>query len=200
MERIVRLPQQTQLVLRLNRKQDTAPMMNPLADIPSWRRLLPRALVSGSAAALASAAAAAQGARAEGTTRAAPMNAVTHAIWPREAPRATRVSMRHTLTGFVIHTCASIFWATAFEALRAKRATSTPATASAASSLSNDVAAAAAISAAAWCVDYHVVPKRFTPGFEVHLGPRSMLGVYSALAAGLIVGACVQRCMSRRGP
>lgn len=159
-------------------------IISAIRPISPWRALFRRALVSGGAAAVASATVAAQCARAEGTTAAAPMNAVTHSVWPREGARATRPSLRHTVTGFAIHTCASIFWATGFEALRARQAKPT---------LADDLATAALVSAAAWCVDYHVVPARLTPGFEEHLGDRSMLLVYGAIAAGFLAAARIQR-------
>jgi hypothetical protein len=41
------------------------------------------------------------------------------------------------------------------------------------------------ISAAAYVTDYHIVPKRLTPGFEMRIPRVALAGVYAALALGL---------------
>jgi hypothetical protein len=38
-------------------------------------------------------------------------------------------------------------------------------------------------------VDYHVVPKRLTPGYEHRISSGALLATYGALAAGLALGA-----------
>ncbi len=38
-------------------------------------------------------------------------------------------------------------------------------------------------------MDYHVVPQRLTPGFELRLPRRRFAPIYAALAAGLAIGA-----------
>ncbi|MEI7297553.1 hypothetical protein WCQ02_36045 [Paraburkholderia tropica] len=162
--------------------------MQSLPNTRAWRTVLRRAWITGGTAAAASALTAAQCARRDGATAPAPMNAVTHAIWPRAAPRELGLSARFTLTGFAIHGCASVFWAIGFEALRARRARTT---------VWSDAADAAAFSAAAWLVDYHVVPRRLTPGFETHMSNRSMLYVYGSIAAGFAAAAIVRRYASR---
>ena len=45
--------------------------------------------------------------------------------------------------------------------------------------------AGVATSALAYVIDYHVVPDRFTPGFEKRLPERSLGLIYAALALGL---------------
>jgi hypothetical protein len=146
--------------------------------------LLCRAGTSGSVAGLAAAAIAGESARALGATRAAPMNAVTHCLWPRTAPRETRVSARHTLLGLAIHQGAAIFWALLFERIAPRAPRDRPVA---------TCAAAAVTAATAYVVDYHVVPRRFTPGFEAHLPPRALARVYVAIAAGLAVAAFARR-------
>jgi hypothetical protein len=149
--------------------------------------VLRHALTTGLVAGTAAAAVAGWRASAEGSTVFAPLNAVTHCLWPRRALRETRFSARFTLTGLAIHQASSIFWAVLCEALNAR--------------LSRDAAvvspvaivtAATATAAAAYVVDYHVVPERITPGFDIHLSKRSLAGVYVALAAGL-AGAALLR-------
>lgn len=41
----------------------------------------------------------------------------------------------------------------------------------------------------AYIVDFYVVPKRFTPGFEHVLSSRSMLVVYALMTASLFAGS-----------
>src|SRR5688500_515379 len=42
------------------------------------------------------------------------------------------------------------------------------------------------VSILAYVTDYYLVPRRFTPGFELSLSRRSCPWVYGALAAGLV--------------
>jgi hypothetical protein len=151
------------------------------------RPVAQRAVFSGLVAGTVAAGVAGWRAVAEGSTVCAPLNAVTHCLWPRRALRERRFSTRFTLTGFVIHEFSAIFWAVLFEALNARlsRDRARPDPVAVAS-------AATATAAAAYVVDYHVVPQRFTPGFDVHLSNRSLTAVYVALAAGL-AGAALMR-------
>jgi hypothetical protein len=41
------------------------------------------------------------------------------------------------------------------------------------------------VSALAYLTDYHVVPKRLTPGFELRLPGGALAAAYAALALGL---------------
>lgn len=141
-----------------------------------------RATVSGGLAAVSSAAAAAQCARAEGATGCAPLNAVTHCLWPDTAFSEQRLSLRYTGTGAAIHAGSGVFWGLLFEALCGNRP-----------SVSQAAGAAAAPAAVAYVVDYHVVPERVTPGFEAHLPRRSFAWVYGALGLGLFGAACIRR-------
>jgi hypothetical protein len=144
------------------------------------RRTLRSGLISGAA----TASFAGWRASVEGATAVAPLNAVTHCLWPRRALVQTRFSVHYTLTGAAIHAASAVFWATLFEGLCHR--------------LSRDrlysdpvaiATAAAATAATAYVVDYHVVPERFEPGFDAYISRRSLTGVYVALAAGLAVGA-----------
>ena len=56
-------------------------------------------------------------------------------------------------------------------------------------SVGRALVAGAATSAIAYWVDHHVVPKRFTPGFEERLSRKSLLGVYVTMAVALAVGS-----------
>lgn len=154
------------------------------SDAANGGRFWRRSLASGSAAGALAAAVAAWRARKDGATACAPINAVTHCLWPEDAPRATAFSARHTMTGFAIHQAAAVFWGVLFEKLVPRLPRERPAC---------TAGAAAATAATAYLVDYHVVPKRLTPGFEAHLSPRSMACVYAAIATGFAVAAFARR-------
>jgi hypothetical protein len=137
--------------------------------------LLTDALVSGTLAGLGSAAAATLAGRAQGQAPAAVLNAVSHVLWGDRAARQDAASARYTLTGFVINHAASVFWASCYEALR-RRA---PAGAVGA------LASGAAVAAAAYVVDYHVVPRRLTPGYELRLRGPGLALIYGTIALSL---------------
>ncbi|WP_244818093.1 hypothetical protein [Caballeronia sp. Lep1P3] len=142
---------------------------------------LMRALCSGSAAGVASAAMAAAGAAKAGRRPYAVMNAVTHCLWPDTAPREEGLSAQYTGLGAGIHLGSAVFWGVLFEALCGRRARP-----------SKVVAAAATTAAVAYVVDYHVVPKRLTPGYEAHLSKESLALTYVALAAGFAVAGMLR--------
>jgi len=106
----------------------------------------------------------------------APVNAISHWIWPRAALRQDGPSARFTLTGIAVHFAASLLWCGLYEGLRSQRRDATP------DSVLTD---AVAVTAVAAVVDLACVPDRFTPGFEKRLSRSSLFFVYGAFAAGL---------------
>lgn len=120
----------------------------------------------------------------EAASASAPVNAVSHWLWPRSALRRNDASMRYTASGAVIHHLAGLFWCALYEALAATRRHATPAIV---------VRDAAAVTALAATVDLKVVPKRLSPGFEERLSTRSLVMVYSAFAAGMALGGWASR-------
>lgn len=118
-------------------------------------------------------------------TAAAGLNAVSHILWGDKAQTANEFSAKYTLVGGVLNSAAVASWAAVHEALIEfagikRRPLSMILTAS-------------LVSGVAYAVDYHVVPKRLTPGFEKRLTSRAMAIVYGALAVGLAVGAVMVR-------
>jgi len=93
-----------------------------------------------------------------------------HAPWRNEA------SWKFTGTGVLLNTAAVFSWAAVYAVLRGRRTRTDYARA---------VTAGVATSALAYVVDYHVVPERFTPGFERRLPDRSLGLIYAVLALGL---------------
>ena len=77
---------------------------------------------------------------------------------------------KFTASGFAANYGASVFWALLYEAL--------PKGVSA-------LVRGAAVSTLAYVTDYHVVPKRLTPGFELRLPAGALAAAYAALALGL---------------
>jgi len=164
-------------------------MRTPNADIrlrapPLTAGDVRRAVRSGTLAGASAAAIAAWRAKQDGGEPLSPINAVTHCLWPRRALEATGFSARHTLLGLAIHQAAAVFWATGFEALLRRWTGDAPRARPAVTG-----ATAAATAVTAYVVDYHVVPKRLTPGFEAHLSRRSLAAVYVALGAALLAAA-----------
>jgi len=136
--------------------------------------LVERALVSGSVAAAAvTLGLALLGKRFAGSS-AAPLNATSHALWGRRAGRKDDASLKYTATGLFTNYGAAFFWALGYEALAGRKP-----------SRARALASGAAVSAAAYVVDYHVVPKRLTPGWEMRLPGTALAGLFGAFALGL---------------
>lgn len=116
---------------------------------------------------------------------AAPLNAVSHIVWGDKAGEQNGTSARYTALGTAVNAAAMASWCVLHHAIfrpDRRRAGLVPA-----------LARGAATAAAAYVVDYHVVPRRLTPGFEKRLSGRSMFAVYAALALGLAVGERMAR-------
>jgi hypothetical protein len=109
----------------------------------------------------------------------APINAISHWIWPRQALRRNEPSLKHTATGTVVHYGSSVLWAAAYQWLRSRRRRPTAL---------NAAVDAAAVTALAATVDLVMTPERFTPGFERRLTKPSLTLVYAGFAAGLALG------------
>lgn len=108
-------------------------------------------------------------------------NATSHWVWGVRAKSRHRADLAHTGLGYCIHHASSVLWACVFERWLATRRPPSP------------VMAAAAVTALAYVVDYHVVPARLTPGFERHLSRRSVYAAYLAFGTGLALAAIVRR-------
>lgn len=117
--------------------------------------------------------------RSDGATAAAPINAISHWLWPREALRRDDTTLRHTGTGAAIHYGSSLLWTAVYGWLRGRRRRPT---------VANALADAAAVTALAAVVDLKLTPGRFTPGFEHRLSTRSLGMVYAGFAVGLALG------------
>jgi len=147
----------------------------------SWKIALRDGAIAGSLASVMSTIVLAVAGSRQAGSAVAPTNAVSHWLWGSESLQEQRPTLRHTLVGYVTHHLSSIFWAVLCSRLYgqgddAKR-------------FSRAVAGGLATSAAAYAVDYTIVPERLRPGFEHRVSPAAVLCTFGALAAGLALGA-----------
>ena len=156
-----------------------------MMDITKWHNSLRNIMISGSVASIASAISLALLGKSELNRFAAPLNGLSQWIWGSHAPYVNSLSFRYTFVGYTIHHAASIFWAIGYERLR--RRLRPPETTSAV------LAPAVVTAVAAYIVDFYLIPKRLTPGFENRLSKRSLLFVYGAFALGLAAPALLAR-------
>lgn len=148
------------------------------------RRVASDAVVSGSAASMASAAALmACSAMHEGSA-AGGLNGPSQWLWGEAEAYTREATLRHTAAGYAIHHATSIFWAVLHESVFGGSRRRKPAL--------QHCAEAVASAATAYVVDYHLTPPRLRPGFEKHVSPRGMVAVYAAFAAGLAITAIVR--------
>ena len=108
----------------------------------------------------------------------APVNAVSHWLWKNKAIYRQDATVRYSLTGYLIHHAASVFWAFFYElwAVRADK----PVT------VADSAKRGAVVASVACAVDLRCTPKRLTPGFERRLGNKSLFLVYTAFGLGLV--------------
>jgi hypothetical protein len=108
-----------------------------------------------------------------------PINATSHWIHGPRSGSVSRPDLAHTGTGFTTHMLASFWWALPFSAMIGRSARPSP---------SRVVAAAAGTTALAALVDYGLVPKRLTPGWELALPKSDLMMAYVAMGFGLVLG------------
>lgn len=151
-----------------------------------------RTLATGTLSALTASLAATLAGKREAHSYAAPINATSHIIWGDEAARHSGTSLKYTGTGFLLNHGAALMWTaihqnwvnpiiTRWFARRPELAPLAP------------IVSAAAVSAGAYLTDYHLIPKRFTPGWEKRISGSSVALVFGALALGMAAGTMLQR-------
>lgn len=131
-----------------------------------------RVVLSGALAGTAAAIAVSIAGRRETRSFPAPLNATSHIVWGDAAARHDELSAKYTGTGALLHYGAAFFWAALHEALPGRASVR-----------------AVLTSLTAYIVDYHVVPRRLTPGFELRVSSGALATVYGALALGLWLGS-----------
>jgi hypothetical protein len=152
-------------------------MVHP--TMSEWKRAGSQAVRSGAAASLLSMAALALLGHLENRSAAGPLNGPSQWIYGRWAAYLRRPSLRHTLTGILIHHLTATGWALLHERMLGRgKASQTPA---------QRLGRAVATATVANIVDFRLTPKRLTPGFEHQLSRKSLLVVYAAFAVGLAI-------------
>jgi hypothetical protein len=141
-------------------------------------------LTDGSLAGVLTTAAVALLGRRETGSAAAPINATSHVLYGDEAGTVDAVDLKHTLPGLLINTGAGIFWAFLRELVldRAQRP-----------GRAKSAVASAAPAGLAYAVDYHLIPRRLTPGWELRVSRKSVALGFVALGLGLAVAELVRR-------
>lgn len=148
----------------------------------SWLTSGIKALVSGTIASITTTGALAALAKLEGKSAVQPINASSHWLLGERAGQVREVDAAHTAVGLATNHAATMFWAAPLERWLAMRSRRTP---------TEIVGAAAGIAGVAALVDYVLMPKRLTPGWEEVLPPRSMIAGFLAMTIGLAAGAMV---------
>lgn len=147
----------------------------------STTSLWENSLCTGAAASIATAVTAALLGEAEKGKPLAPLNAVSHIAWGSEAAEHNEPSAKYTATGLLLNTAAVTMWSAVYEMIHQKRRDP--------KDLWGALLDGAMVSALAYVVDYMVVPKRLTPGFELRLSNPSLLAIYASLAASMALAS-----------
>lgn len=151
----------------------------------SWGSALRHAVPSGTLSAAVIALTAGALGKVENGRALAPINAISHMLWGDHAARRVKPSLKYTGTGLALNEAASVFWSVIYEkffGLAARRG-----------NVAKALTGGAVVAAAAYVTDYHIVPKRLTPGFEKRLSGRSLFGIYAAMALSLGVGGLLAK-------
>jgi hypothetical protein len=162
--------------------------------------VLKRAIASGTISGLATAATTLVEGKRETGSFYAPLNATSHIIWGDKAARQDNPSLKYTLTGFLLNHASAIFWALFYEKLFGRHSPEhayvhgriAPAP------LAQPIIGAAAVTTAAYVIDYHLIPKRFTPGFEKRLPAKSLAAIFVTLAIGLAARDLIEAAGEKR--
>jgi hypothetical protein len=150
-----------------------------------WPGAVRSAAMSGAIAAGATSAyVAAAGARDTGSA-VAPINATSHIVWGESAGDVESVDARHTLLGAALNLGACVFWAGFYERLFGRAADR--------GRVGTALLGGGVVAAAAYVTDYHLVPKRLTPGWESRISQPSLLAAYAVLALSLPLRGLLRR-------
>jgi hypothetical protein len=163
--------------------------MHALKQLTS-SQLLRSAGLSGTTASLLSAATLALCSKLDQNSFAGGLNGPSQWLWGEREASTRAATLKHTAVGYLVHHATSTFWALCYQKLfgSAQR-----------KSAARILGEAAALSAAAYLVDYKLTPRRLQPGFEKHVKPRSMVAVYASFALGLAAVQLAGALARRRG-
>lgn len=109
-----------------------------------------------------------------------PINDVSHITFGDEAFAQRGASLKYTGSGLALTKSFTASWAVLHEMLFGAYQDE--------GNVPVSLAGGALIASFAYLLDFHIVPKRLTPGFETHLSKRSLLAIYVVLALALGLG------------
>lgn len=159
--------------------------------------VLRRSIISGSIAGLGVMATAATAGRREAGSWAAPFNGTSHILWgDQQAAAVNHPTTRHTLPGVLLTHASAVFWAVLYEQFFGSRRWN----GSREIPLWKPLLGGAAIASLAYVTDYHLVPKRLTPGYELHVSGKSLATIFGVLALGLAARDIVSALRQSRRP
>ncbi|MBV9863750.1 MAG: hypothetical protein JO316_00220 [Abitibacteriaceae bacterium] len=151
----------------------------------SWKQALINSLLIGKMAGVTTAVAAAVCGQVENGSAIAPINAISHIVHGDKAAQNHELSLKYTMTGLALNSAANSIWAALYEIGFGEAAEQ--------GNVPVSLLGGAIISSVAYITDYHLVPPRFTPGFEKHLSSRSLFIIYAVLALSLVIGGLLRR-------
>ena len=143
------------------------------------------ALIAGSIVAAATIAAVALRGLNDSGSAVAPINASTHVVYGPEAGGYDEPDFKHTLPGLAINAGASVFWAAVYERLFGRAVTR--------SDVGKALLGGGAVAGLAYLLDYHLLPKRLTPGWEERVSGRSLAMIFGVMALTLPVWSLLKR-------
>lgn len=151
----------------------------------TWREAMRDSIIPGTVAGLTTLATIAARGRKDTDSAIAPINASSHAIWGDKAAGVEATTIRHTVPGVIFNVAGAAWWALVFEKLFG--------TAVGRRGFPAALLGSTATAGLAYLVDYHVIPRRLTPGWEHRVSRGSLFMTLGAMATGLTVGTMLTR-------
>lgn len=152
---------------------------------PPWIRFAKRTAVTGTVTSALSLVCLLLVSRQQTGSAAAALNGSSQIVHGDEALRARHASLRHTLPALAVHHLSSHWWAAVQEHPWLRRR------------LPHAGVRALLVTASAAILDYGLLPRRLSPGYEGQLSGSGMLAVFAAIAAGLALGSVVAPAAAR---
>jgi hypothetical protein len=162
------------IVFRQHQKRPAVPDSNGRF----WSRTIAAGCLSG----MTVAGAAAWRAQIEGQSGWGPINAISHIVWGPQAAAQQRFTAKYTGSGLLLNALASGFWGWLYGVMG--RYSAAP------NSYSRSAGRGIVVAAVASITDYYLVPRRFTPGFELSLTRRSCPWLSGYMEHSLSVWSC----------
>jgi hypothetical protein len=154
-------------------------------DKKGWGEALGSAVSSGAISAVATAGSVSVAGTRDTGSAAAPINATSHIVWGESAGDFEGIDARHTLLGMILNAGACVFWATFYERYFGRAADR--------GEVGTALLGGGIVAAAAYVTDYHIVPKRLSPGWEHRLSRSSLAAAYAVLALSLTLRGLLRR-------